>query len=229
MPGNKGPVLRSRAHEVVAQARCLTLRRGILPLSTARRRLPREVGRMNGSYPNRFGPPPDRRPRDCRAAPPSLQCGWTVDRCAIRSSERAGSCQRGPTGSEISGEPRHEHSSEVSRRADHRQRQPARVVPHRGAGRRRGHLLSDYAVYRGGRAVPAVLRGGPAERLRAQHAGGRGRGRARRAGRGHRLLGVRSPRGQLHLGAGHRLRRRAVLPPRRARLRRWWSRWWRGR
>ena len=75
-----------------------------------------------------------------------------------------------------------------------------------------GIFLSDYAVDRRGRAVPAVLRRRAPERLRAQHAGRRGRGRARRAGRGHRLLGVRAPGGQLHVGAGHRLRRRAVLP-----------------
>ena len=64
----------------------------------------------------------------------------------------------------------------------------------------------------GRRAVPAVVRRGPAQRVRPQHPGGRGRGRARRAGRGHRLLGVRAPGLQLHLGSGHRVRHRAVLP-----------------
>ena len=83
---------------------------------------------------------------------------------------------------------------------------------HGSADRGRGDLLPDHALHRGRRAVPAVVRGGAPERLRPQHARRRGGGGARGPGRRHRLLGVRPPRGQLHVGAGHRLRHRAVLP-----------------
>ena len=106
----------------------------------------------------------------------------------------------------------HDGQATVSGYSGYCQRQPASLLSHGNADCGRRHLLSHHPVDRRRRAVPTGVRGRQAERLWPQHDRRGGRGGARGAGWRHRVLGVRQSRGQLHVGARRRVRRRAVLP-----------------